>query len=82
MLAVARLFAQEHPPMILEIYRDPVKPGSETPFKAIEQDAARRCVELRCPHPHLAIETLAPPIEVWWLNAFKLNRGRPGVLGA
>src|SRR5713226_6861340 len=65
------LMAQEHPPKILEIYRDSLKPGSETAFKAVEEDAARICAELKFPHSHLAIESLTGPKEVWWLNGFE-----------
>ena len=57
--------------MILEIYRDLVKPGAEAAFKVVEEDAARMCAELKCPHPHLAIESVTEPREVWWLNAFE-----------
>jgi hypothetical protein len=63
--------AQERSPEILEIYRDRLKPGQEAAFKAIEEDAARICADLQCPHPHLAIESLTGPKEVWWLNAFE-----------
>jgi hypothetical protein len=57
-------------PQILQIYRDYVMPGGEATYRAIEEDAARICVELACPHPHLAIESLDSPHEVWWLNAY------------
>jgi len=63
--------AQEQPPAILQIYRDTVKPGREADFKAVEEDAARICAELKFPHDHLAIESLSGPKEVWWLNAFE-----------
>jgi hypothetical protein len=57
--------------VVLQIYRDFLKPGSEAAFKAVEEDAARMCAELSCPHPHLAIESVTGPKEVWWLNAFE-----------
>jgi hypothetical protein len=69
-LAVFPLQAQERSPEILQIYRDFVKPGSEAAYRAVEEEAARICVDLGCPHPHLAIETLSAPFEVWWLNAY------------
>jgi uncharacterized glyoxalase superfamily protein PhnB len=56
---------------ILQIYRESVKPGGAAEYKAVEEDAARYCVELGCPHPHLAIESVAAPSEVWWLNAYE-----------
>jgi len=57
-------------PAILQIYRDFLSPGREADYKAVEEDAARICAELSFPHPHLAIESLTGPKEVWWLNAF------------
>lgn len=63
--------AQERPPKILQIHRDALKRGSEATFKAVEEDAAKVCADLKCPHPHLAIESLTGPKEVWWLNAFE-----------
>jgi len=57
--------------MILEIYRDRLKQGSEDTFRAVEEDAARICADLQFPHAHLAIEALTGPREVWWLNAFE-----------
>jgi len=71
--------AQERPPTILQIYRDTVKPGREAAFKAVEEDAARICAELRFPHSHLAIESLSGPTEVWWLNAFESEEDRQRV---
>jgi hypothetical protein len=65
------LKAQEHPPKILEIYRDSVKAGSEMAFRAVEEDAARICADLKYPHSHLAIESLSGPKEVWWLNGYE-----------
>jgi hypothetical protein len=43
--------AQERPPAILQIFREPLKPGSEAAYKTVEDDTARLCVELKCPHP-------------------------------
>ena len=63
--------AQDQPPKILEIYRDSMKPGGEAAYRQIEEDAARICFELKCPNPHLAIESLNGAPEVWWLNAFE-----------
>jgi hypothetical protein len=64
------LAAQERPPRKLLIHRDVLKPGSEATYKALEEDAARICAELKCPNAHLAIESLTPPTEVLWLTAF------------
>jgi hypothetical protein len=70
------LATQERPPQILQIYRDSVKEGGEATFKAIEEVAARACAELEFPHPHLAIESLTGPKEVWYLG--KRLRGEDG----
>src|SRR5690349_7872424 len=63
--------AQEHPPQILEIYRDFPKAGGEAAYRRIEEDAARICGELRCPHPYVGIESLTGPKEAWWLNGYE-----------
>jgi hypothetical protein len=70
-LGAVPLMAQERPPAILEIYRDPVLPGKEAAFRAVEEDAARICAKHGFPNPHVAIESLTGPKEVWWLNAFE-----------
>lgn len=62
--------AQEPPPPILEVYRDRLKPGSEPAYAKVAADAARVCVELKCPHPYLGIESLTGTPEVWYLNGF------------
>lgn len=65
------LDTRERPPQMLLIHRDALKPGSETTYRAIEEEAARICAELKCPHPHLALQSLTGPKEVWWINAFE-----------
>ena len=61
----------ERPPRLLQIYRDFVNAGSETVFKAVEEDAARVCAELDCPNVHLAMESLTTPTQVWWLTPYE-----------
>jgi len=78
-LVLVMLATQERPPRILQIYRDSVKEGGEAAYKAIEEDAARICADLRFPHPHVAIESLTGPKEVWWLNAFESEAERQQV---
>jgi hypothetical protein len=78
-LILVTLATLEPPAQILQIYRDSVKEGGEAAFKAIEEDAARICADLRFPHPHLAIESLTGPKEVWWLNAFESEAERQQV---
>jgi hypothetical protein len=58
------------PPQILQIYREPLKPGSEARYDAIEEDTARLSAELGCPHPYLGLESLTGPKEVWWFNGY------------
>jgi len=63
------VYAQQ-PPQILAVYRDFLKPGSETAYQQIENDGARICVELGCPHPCVGIETLTGAREARFLNGF------------
>lgn len=55
---------------LLYIAREFVKPGAEARYIEIEQDAARICRELHCPHPYLGIESLTGPKQCWWFNGF------------
>jgi hypothetical protein len=65
-----QVVAHAQSPHILQIYREPVKPGREAAYQANENDTARICAKLGCPHPYLAIETLSGPKEVWFLNGY------------
>lgn len=76
------LLAAEQPPNILQIFRESLKPGSEAAYQTIEDETARLCVVLECPHPHVAIAPLAGPKEVWWLNAFESEAARQRVVDA
>jgi hypothetical protein len=69
-IGLAMQVAAAEPPQILEIYRDFVKPGSETAYVGIEKDAARICAEMMCPHPYMGIESLTGPKEVWFFNGY------------
>jgi hypothetical protein len=62
--------AQQQPPRILEAFRDFLKPGVEAAYRPIEEEASRICVEVKCPHSYLAIESLTGPKEVWFLNGY------------
>ena len=64
------LLPQQAAPRFLYIYRDSLKRGVDSAYRAIENDAARICADLRCPNPYLALETVSGPHEAWWLNAF------------
>ena len=58
------------PPRILYIYREFWKPGTQAALNRIETKGARMCIDLKCPHPYLGIESLTGPKEVWYLNGF------------
>jgi len=67
---------------ILQIVREPLKPGSEAAYDAIERDQARISKAFGCPHPYLAAESLTGPKEVWWFNAYESDEDRQGVYDA
>jgi hypothetical protein len=69
-------------PQVLQIVREPIKVGNEAAYAALESETARACVELKCPHPHLALEPLTGPKEVWWLNFFASETDRQQVTAA
>ena len=69
-LIVSTCGAQERPPQILEVYREFWKPGNVAAGRKIEVEASQICVELKCPHPYLGLESLTGPKEVWFLNGF------------
>lgn len=62
--------AQAEPPRILYIYREFWKPGTQAALNRIETKGARMCIDLKCPHPYLGIESLTGAKEVWYLNGF------------
>ncbi len=68
------------PPKILQVYRDFPKLESFSDYAEIEEDAARICVELHCPHPFLAMESITSPKEVWFLSGFKSQADRDNVV--
>jgi hypothetical protein len=61
------------PPYILQIVREPLKPGSEAEYSAIEEDIARAAVAFGCPHPYLGVESLTGSKEVWWFNGYQTS---------
>ena len=67
-MAVA--LAQPHPPQILEVAREYLKPGAAQPVHGIEVDSAQICIRLKFPHRYLVLESLTGPKEFWYLNAF------------
>ncbi len=68
--------AQTGPPQLLQIVREPIKAGAESAYEKIEDEIAAACVALKCPHPHLALETLVGQKEIWWFNFFESEEER------
>ena len=62
--------ARRRPPNILQIYREPLKPGAEAAYDALEQEQARLAASFGCPHPYLGAEVLSGRKEVWWFNGY------------
>jgi hypothetical protein len=67
---MASALSQAHPPQILEVYREYLKPGAAQALHQIEVDAAQICIRLKFPHRYLVLESLTGPKEFWYLNAF------------
>ena len=59
------------PAPILFIAREPLVAGREDAYREIEEQTGRLSVELGCPHPYLAMESLTGPKEIWWFNGFE-----------
>jgi hypothetical protein len=76
------LLAQQAPPRIIYIHRDSLKRGVDSAYRAIEDDAAQICADLKCPNPYLALESLRGPHEAWWLNAFASEADTTRVVNA
>jgi hypothetical protein len=64
------LLAQPATPRLLYIYRDSLKSGFDSAYRAIENDGAKACADFKCPNPYLALESLSGAHEAWWINAF------------
>ena len=73
---------QAGPPELLQIVREPINAGGEAAYTEIEDEIAAACVALECPHPHLALETLAGQKEIWWFNFFESEDERQQVTRA
>lgn len=70
LLLPSPLLGQQAPPRFMYIYRDSLRQGVDSTYRAIEDEAAQICADLKCPNPYLALESLSEPHEAWWLNAF------------
>src|SRR5215472_16207476 len=62
--------AQAPPPAILEIYRDPVKPGKIAEYTRAESEAALACARAST-WPYMAMQSITgPQTEVWYMEGF------------
>jgi len=67
---MASALSPTHPPQILEVSREYLKPDAVQAVHKIEVDAAQICIRLKFPHRYLVLESLTGPKEFWYLNAF------------
>ncbi len=63
----------------LLIVRERLRPAMEAAYDENEVQLATVCATLNCPHPYIALATVAGPTEVWWLNAFASREERDGL---
>jgi len=63
--------ALSQPPQILQIVREPIKPGQDEAYRVIEEETAHLSVVEGCPHPYLAAESLTGAKEIWWFNGYR-----------
>ena len=70
------------PPAILQVHREPLKPGALVEYGRLESDTAQKCAQLHCPHAYLALESVTGPKEVWWLNGYASDAERTQVADA
>jgi hypothetical protein len=63
--------ALSQPPQILQIVREPIKPGQDDTYRTIEEETARIAAAEGCPHPYLAAESLTGAKEIWWFNGYQ-----------
>lgn len=70
LVAGAYPMAAQTAPRFLYIYRDSLRAGADSAFRAIENDGAQICADLTCPNPYIGLESLSGQHEAWWINAF------------
>lgn len=58
------------PPDILQIYRDPVKPGKMPEYSKIEAEAAQACYRANT-WPYFTMQSVTGPQEVWFVSGFE-----------
>ena len=76
LLTAISVMVQADPPQFLQIVREPINAGDAARYEEIENETAAACVALKCPHPHLALETLTGQKEIWWFNFFESEEQR------
>ena len=64
------LAQNHHPPQILEVYRDYLKPDAIAANRKLEHRAEHLCRSLGFRHPYLTIESVSRPAEMWYFNGF------------
>jgi len=79
---IMQIAASAQPPPLLQVVREPLKPGAEASFAVIEKERGRLSVTLGCPHPYLGAETVSGPKEVWWFNGYQSLTERQQVYDA
>jgi hypothetical protein len=79
-ILVGSFVVQDGSAQLLQVVREPINVGAEAAYAAVETETASACVELRCPHPHLALEPVAGPREIWWFNLFASEANRQRVI--
>jgi hypothetical protein len=58
------------PPDILQIYRDPVKPGKMPEYIKVEGEAAQACSRANT-WPYVTMQSVTGPQEVWFVSGFE-----------
>lgn len=58
------------PPDILQIYRDPVRPGKMPEYAKVEGEAAQACYRANT-WPYFTIQSVTGPQEVWFVSGFE-----------
>ena len=70
---------REEAPQFLLIVRERLRPWIDEAYDENELHLANICATLKCPHPYLALASVAGPKEVWWVNAFASRDERDGL---
>jgi hypothetical protein len=70
-LAPNVLASAAEPPPILQITIEPIRPGKEAEYGAIEVELAALCARQRCPNSYLALLSLDAPKQVYWLVSYE-----------